>query len=123
MLRTLLLGLFGLACLTATIIGPSREVRGQGQAEPQWIWFDEGDPRMEAPAETRYFRRVFELERLGKGLAKATLEITADNGYRVWLNGAEVGKGSEWQNVDRYDVRRHLRAGKNVLAVEARNEG
>src|SRR5262249_46131593 len=40
-----------------------------------------------------------------------------------WLNGAEVGAGNEWKEVQKYDVKKHLVAGKNVLAVEARNDG
>jgi putative heme-binding domain-containing protein len=124
MLRNPLLGSLALACLVAALACPSPEARGQAPGEPQWVWFNEGDPRLDAPAETRYFRRVFAIKRLGKNLVdEATLQITADNAYRVWINGTEVGKGSTWETLDRYDVRRHLIDGKNVIAVEARNEG
>src|SRR5262249_39437248 len=37
--------------------------------------------------------------------------------------GTEVGTGSEWKELYRFDVRDRLADGKNVLAVEARNEG
>jgi putative heme-binding domain-containing protein len=86
----------------------------------QWIWFDEGDPVSNAPAETRYFRKTFEL---AKAPEEARLVITADNSFTAWLNGTKIGEGSSWQNVSSFDVAKHLRAGKNLLAVEAHNDG
>src|SRR5262245_27784708 len=69
-------------------------------AEAQWVWYDEGDPAQDAPAETRYFRRAFTVDRPGpKPADKATLDITADNRFTVWVNGAEVGSGDTWQRV------------------------
>ena len=32
-------------------------------APAKWVWFDEGDPLSEAPAETRYFRHVPRISR------------------------------------------------------------
>jgi putative heme-binding domain-containing protein len=90
----------------------------------QWIWFDEGDPLASAPAETRYFRRVFDLDRPGgNALRSASLEITADNSFTVFVNGARVGSGDSWSSLYRFDVRAQLVNGKNVLAVAAHNEG
>ena len=88
---------------------------------PQWIWSDEGDPRQGAPAETRYFRHTFTLDPARKVIDKALLEITADNTFTVWLNGAELGSGDHWDQLYRFDVRKLLIPGKNVLAVEAGN--
>jgi tetratricopeptide (TPR) repeat protein len=88
---------------------------------PQWIWSDEGDPRQTAPAETRYFRRTFTLDPAHKVIDKALLEITADNNFTVWLNGTELGSGDRWEQLYRFDVRKLLLPGKNVLAVEAGN--
>ena len=57
----------------------------------RWIWFNEGNPPAEAPAETRYFRRTFSVDRPGlKPVEDAALDITADNGFTVWVNGALV---------------------------------
>src|SRR2546421_580100 len=96
------------------------QVRGQAPKPMNWIWYDEGNPLASAPAETRYFRRVFSL---AKAPTEATLEITADNRFVVWLNGARVGQGDTWQNLSNYKVARHLVAGRNILAVEAKNDG
>ncbi len=88
----------------------------------QWIWFDEGDPAQSAPAETRYFRKVFQIDRpVQKVVDEGTLDITADNAFTVWVNGHAVGKGDQWQKVYRFDVTKLLVHGKNIVAVEAKN--
>jgi putative heme-binding domain-containing protein len=96
------------------------QTRAQAAKTMNWIWYDEGDPLNSAPAETRWFRRVFTLSRVP---GTANLEITADNRFVVWLNGARVGQGDNWASLHRYKVGKHLVAGKNVLAVEAKNDG
>ena len=116
----------GLACLAAWLVvaaEPKPEPKEpKSAAEPQWIWFDEGNPAAEAPAETRYFRRVFTITRpVPNPIDEATLDITADNAYTVWVNGVEVGTGDDWKTVRHFDVKRLLVDGKNVVAVEARN--
>src|SRR5205823_14887378 len=68
----------------------------------------------------RYLRRTFELT--GKP-TNAELWITADNEYTVYVNGQKVGAGKEWQQLDKYDVTKHLIHGKNVLAIRAQNHG
>ncbi len=91
-------------------------------ADVQWIWTNEGDPRKEAPAGSRYFRRSFTIDRpIADPILEASLEITADDGYRAWINGTFVGEGKDWHTVQRYDVRKLLVHGKNVLAVEGIN--
>ncbi len=107
-----LLVALGLACSPQT-------AAAEDAPTPQWVWFNEGNPAQSAPAETRYFRRVVEVE---KAADAAELEITADNSFTVWVNGAEVGQGNEWQRVFKFDVKKLLVAGKNVVAVEAANE-
>jgi putative heme-binding domain-containing protein len=90
----------------------------------QWIWFDEGNPLVDAPAAARYFRRSFDLDPPKTGdITSAALEITADNRFIVWLNGTRVGQGDSWSELYRFNVHKLLRNGKNVLAVQAINEG
>src|SRR6516162_573021 len=84
----------------------------------QWIWFDEGDPARDAPAQTRFFRKSFDHNRT---VDEAILDITADDEFTVWFNGTLVGKGDDWKRVYSFDVKKHFRLGRNVLAVEARN--
>src|SRR5262249_27096548 len=103
MTRRLLVPLFGLAALAALGLW-SWQARAQAAPALHWIWLDEGNPLQEAPAGACFFRRAFTLDRP----EPAVLEITADNGYTVWLNGTEVGAGHEWQSIQTYDVRKLL---------------
>jgi hypothetical protein len=58
----------------------------------------------------------------GVKVSRAKLEITADNGYRVLLDGREVGRGSDWRHLTEYDLTWLLWPGTHVLAVEAFND-
>src|SRR5437867_8366984 len=77
----------------------------------QWIWTSEGDPATAAPTGSRYFRRTFSV---GRWADEATLDITADNAFTVWVNGTKVGTGDDWKKVYRFDVRPFIEDGKNV---------
>jgi putative heme-binding domain-containing protein len=91
-----------------------------GWGSARWIW-DQADANSVAQTDDpRYVRRAFTLA--AKPL-KAELWIAADNEYTAYVNGQKVGTGTEWSKVDRYDVARHLTAGKNVLAIVAKNHG
>ncbi len=52
----------------------------------------------------------------------ARLLITADNTFRLFLDGREIGRGSEWHRLTEYDVSRVLKPGLHVLAVECFND-
>jgi len=93
------------------------------EADPprvEWIWTADGDPKADAPAMARYFRKTFELPEAGIG---AWLEIAADNAYVAYLNGVEVGAGDTWEKPDIHNVTKLVRAGPNTLAVKGINEG
>ncbi len=69
---------------------------------------------------TRLFRRVFEVG--PAGVRRADLHIFADAKYQLWINGNYLGRGPTFfhphrRPVDKYDVSKHLVAGKNVIAV------
>lgn len=110
-LMVLVLGLLSLGLLSVE--------RAAGQtAVVNWIWFDEGEPGKAAPAETRYFRRSFEVRRSAD---EAILELTADNDFTAWINGVKLGSGNEWKQVYKFDIKQHIVSGKNTLAVQVRN--
>ena len=85
-----------------------------------WIWFPEGDPKQDAPAEPRFFRRTFAIPADVK-IRQARLYICADDQFEAWLNGKRVGSGADWRAAQRFEVGRFLRPGRNVLAVRAEN--
>jgi signal transduction histidine kinase len=54
---------------------------------------------------------------------KANLRLTADNSYRLYLDGREIGQGGNWKSLTDYDVTWLLTPGVHVLAVEGFNDG
>ncbi len=90
-----------------------------------WIWSAEGSHAVPAPEhaspshyQVRYFRRVF---RAGAG-AQATIHVSADSRYVLYLNGEFVGRGPAKGDVhhhfyDTYELGGRLREGENVLAA------
>ena len=96
---------------------------GSAQTEwagAKWIWDQPDADSQPQTNDPRYVRRTVEV----KGdVAKAELRITCDNVYVAYVNGKKLGGDSEWNSIEVYDVAKHLVAGKNVLAIEARNQG
>ena len=82
----------------------------------QWIWdtntFDKQTCRL---------WKGFDIPRDAK-VAGAKLRITVDNGYSLFLDGREIGRGSDWRTVTEYDVSRLLNPGRHCLGVEGFND-
>ncbi len=91
-------------------------------AGANWMWFPEGNPAESAPVCERYFRRVFELP-ANAAVSAATIEITADDQFDLYVNGQAAGKGTHWTEPGTFAVGVLLKPGKNILAVAARNVG
>jgi WD40 repeat protein len=85
--------------------------------QANWIWFNEGDPVQDAPAETRYFRKTFTVQ---GAIEHAVLRVGVDDQCSVWLNGAALGD-VELGRPAAIDVTTPLVPGVNLLAIEARN--
>ena len=83
----------------------------------RWIWTDPTAAQATPPG-TVYFRKTFHLDTLP---AQALALATADNRFRLFLNGHEIGTGDDWKRLRVLDLRRRLVTGRNVLAVEATN--
>ncbi|MCA9269507.1 MAG: hypothetical protein KDA41_13595, partial [Planctomycetales bacterium] len=85
-------------------------------AEPQWIWTSAA-ARADAPAGAAYFRTAFTLN----SVRAAQVEATCDNQFNLYVNGALALSGDNWQQTKSADISKHLKAGRNVIAVEATN--
>ena len=61
----------------------------------------------------------------GRTIKRATFHATADNDFVLFVNGeragASDGSSDNWRRLKKIDVTKHLRAGENVLAVQALN--
>lgn len=91
------------------------------EPQAQWIW----DGAALQVVGKRYFRRTFDLSGVP---SRATLRVTADNGYVAYVNGHKLGGESMygeqgWSRAESFDVRSWLRAGRNAIAVEGENLG
>ncbi|MEZ6065043.1 MAG: DUF1553 domain-containing protein [Planctomycetaceae bacterium] len=54
---------------------------------------------------------------------QAYVIVSADNSWRMWVNGQEAGQGDDWMRPGLVDVTQRLRGGENVIAIEASNGG
>jgi len=54
---------------------------------------------------------------------QALLRITADNSYHLYLDGRDIGEGSNWKSLTEYDLTFLLTPGNHVAAIEAFNDG
>jgi hypothetical protein len=89
--------------------------------DARWIWFPEGNPSQDAPAEKRFFRCTFVLPPNGE-VDRARASVSVDDRFSAWLNGGSVGSGNGWQSVRQFNIpTAFVHSGSNVLAVEARN--
>jgi alpha-L-rhamnosidase len=88
----------------------------------QRIWFPEGEPASSAPAGTCYFRRALSLP-AGRKITKAVIQMAADNGFELHVNGKKAGQGDNFNAPVTMDLTGILQAGSNTLAVVATNAG
>jgi mono/diheme cytochrome c family protein len=85
--------------------------------QPKWIWKDANAAKA-TEATTIYLRKFFELPERPD---QATIIATCDNGFRMFINGTEVGSSKDFGKPTVIDARKHLRAGINLVAIEAVN--
>src|SRR5690606_1677556 len=81
-----------------------------------WIW----GPVTQDKQTCRLWRS-FDIPR-GSEVKSANIRISVDNGYRLMLDGRQIGSGSDWRSVTEYDLGRLLKPGHHVVAVEGFND-
>jgi putative heme-binding domain-containing protein len=86
----------------------------QEQALPFWIWPEhKGTPAAE-------FEREF---LLSAPPVSATLRVACDNGCKVFVNDNLALTNTDWKTPGTQEIRQHLVSGRNVIRVQATNEG
>ncbi|MGN7356798.1 family 78 glycoside hydrolase catalytic domain [Paenibacillus sp. SAF-054] len=88
-----------------------------------WIWIDEEEQPVNAQV---CFRKTFSIS--DTNIDTASLSISADTQFHVWMNGFEVGDGPIRSSPDhwyyeRYQVGHLLKPGVNVIAVTVWHHG
>ncbi len=111
---------FAVFTVCVCLLALGSETSGGQLRGSKWIWHAGVDAPLKTPAETTYFRRPLIIPD-DKPVVSATCTITADNEFKLFLNGRLIGSGDNWQNAYAFDLKDSLNTGENVLAVEAIN--
>ncbi len=81
-----------------------------------WIWTDKTFDRQSC----RLWKE-FEIPARAK-VVSARMRMTVDNGYRLFVDGRELGRGADWRGITEYHLAELLEPGRHVLAVDAFND-
>lgn len=81
-----------------------------------WIW-----DKTTSNKQTVRLWNSFEVPK-ADSVVHAELRIAADNAFKVWLDGQELGSGSDWRTLSIYHLEGTLNPGPHVLAVEGFND-
>ncbi|MBN1421204.1 MAG: family 78 glycoside hydrolase catalytic domain [Planctomycetes bacterium] len=105
----------------------ARWIQPAGRTKPalrdcRWVWFPEGEPARSAPPGVRFFRKEFRIAEDAR-IERASMHLTADNRFRLFANGAEVGSGTAWEMIHEVDLTPHVRPGLNAIGIAATNDG
>jgi hypothetical protein len=84
---------------------------------PLWIW-DDPHAAEKTKAGHVYFRKEVNLNGVP---SDATAVVICDNSFTLFVNGHQVGSGSEFKNAFLFDVRPWLKQGQNLFAIDAVN--
>jgi putative heme-binding domain-containing protein len=109
--------LLACACLYGSQAAAQATLRLKTEAgEPQWIW-SAGFAKDQVPAGVCLFRKAFNLD----NPEAATIQISCDDHFELFVNGRRVGEGSDWKVLHTFDVKKHMQQGRNAVAVRAEN--
>ena len=81
-----------------------------------WMW-----DRVTLNKQTVRFWHRFDVPKTNLVIG-AELRIAADNAFKVWLDGQELGSGSDWRTLSIYYLEGTLKPGAHTLAVEGFND-
>jgi alpha-L-rhamnosidase len=91
----------------------------------KWVWYPEGNPAQNAPAEDRYFRKTIDLPQ-DRVLTQGKFFLTADDEFVLYVNGKRVAssiKGVDsWKDGMIVDVSSALVPGSNKIAIQTSND-
>jgi len=85
----------------------------------KWIW-SRADVTDAKAGETVVFRKAFELK---SAPVQAIAAVSCDNSYTLFLNGAKLHAGDNWEAPDAIVLTGKLKAGQNDLVIVAKNGG
>lgn len=89
-----------------------------------WIWhhYKKFDRTVLPDPGTIYLRKSFIIKNITK-IQSAKIIATADHSLKVYLNGTEIIQSQDYRKFRAQDISTLLKTGRNILAVEAGNDG
>ncbi|MCA9062504.1 MAG: family 78 glycoside hydrolase catalytic domain [Planctomycetaceae bacterium] len=85
-----------------------------------WLWYPEGNASIDAPVETRYFRRSIVIPN-DRRIKNAWCFFAGDDVVTFYVNGAHLGTGRGHPSLVGADIAGQLKPGVNELAVANSN--
>lgn len=85
-------------------------------AGAHWIWH----PKQRDDKHTVYLATTLTLPK-ERAVESASIIITADDEFDLFLNGQKIGSGKNWQDIQQWRISETLQPGANVIAVRAHN--
>ena len=111
------------ACLGVLLVSASAVGSAKSMRDAKWIWFPEKGGTKSVPSGSRFFRRDVEVP-AGAKVKSAHITLSIDNSGHVFVNGKAAGrKRSGWNALEVMDLTKHFVAGRNVIAIDAKNAG
>ncbi|MHC4876628.1 MAG: DUF1553 domain-containing protein [Planctomycetota bacterium] len=86
-----------------------------------WLWYPEGNATVDAPIETRYFRRRIVIPE-DRRVTQAVCFFAGDDSVTLYVNGRSIGTGNGHPMLVSADITSRLTTGANELAVANRNK-
>ena len=87
-----------------------------------WIWYPGDEPVVSPPPGERYFRANFQVPDPA-AIEAVNAWFTADNRAELFLNGEAAASIETYNEVRAVDLTGRVRAGENIVAIAARNNG
>jgi len=87
-----------------------------------WIWQNVGNPAASAAVGTAHFTKSFNIKD-PESLKSAIIQVTADNEFKLTINGRSVMQGDDFRKIYSNDILAALRPGENVVSVVVENVG
>ncbi len=88
----------------------------------QWIWYPDGQPVLAKPAGSCFFRREIQVPE-STHLISAIYLTAVDNRMTVFVNGRQCAQMEDYRTALEINLLNFLQPGRNVIAVEAKNDG
>jgi Leucine-rich repeat (LRR) protein len=86
-----------------------------------WVWSQTAkSPNVPPAGEKITFQETLLLTSLPQ---HASVVITCDNEYRLWINRRLVAQDTNWESVESIDITSALQVGQNQILIEASNGG